>query len=563
MSDLTPEEKVELAERCYRSPSEFCRIMLPRWFPTKMPWVHRGLLALRLGRTDFLLDFGPESWENEEAEWTTADLQKILTNFLEEGTDRPLFELHINETGAVVKIADFVQTNLGVIMPRGFSKTTVMNAANLIEIVYHELNFFLYVSESGGHAERQLGSIKTQLGDENGVPNNELLYSVYGAHQPTRNSPLKWTENFIETLKRIRVGAVGRGGQIRGFNKDAERPKAIIYDDLEDSESVKVDAQRKKDSSWFFGTALPTIARGGKQFIIGTLLHQSDAILNKVITSPEFTVVRFGAIDRQGDPLWEWMMNLAQIENKKRAMTLVGELNAFYLEYMSEWKDDKTKMFPSSLLIYTPRGIENFVAMALAQDPAISEDRKADFCSFAVVGMENGGRKHVVDMYAEVGMDPNDQIEKFFELHFQWLCRIPPEFRRHGVEAVAYQRALVGLITAKQYAYSKTYGMNAYFEVFPILHGKKGKVERVQGILKPLLSSHYLTFEKMFPELHTQLVEWPGGKKDCPDSVAMAITLLDPYAVVNLDQPETTVTQLHAPVKQLETELGGSFRHAP
>lgn len=558
MIELSKEELEALAARTWHSPVEFCRIYLPDWFPTKMPWVHRGILALRFQRCDFLLDFGIENWRDGEASWTPADLQKILTNFIDENSGEPLFELKLNEQGQP-QLEMKVRQNVAVIMPRGFSKTTIMNAANLMETVYHSMDFFLYVSEAGGHAARQLGTIKAELEGPAEDPNNPQLRLVFGEHAPERNSPLKWTEDYIETLKGVMVGATGRGGQVRGFGKRAKRPGIIVCDDLEDSESVLSDPQRKKDSTWFFSTLMPTVRKGGRVFIIGTLLH-NDAILNKCIRSPEFTAVRFGAIDRQGDPLWDYMMNLEQIEAKKRASAEIGELQGFFMEFMSEYRDDESRMFPDNKAIYISKPYSSFVGMALVMDPAISEKITADFCAYAVVGIEAGGVKHVIDYYGQRAMDPAAQVEKFFELHERHLCRIPPEYRKHGVEAIAYQKALVHLIKGEQFKRSKQLGMNAYFEIIPIVHGKTGKMARVQGVLKPLYHSGYLTFQTRWADLALQFSEWPLGKKDGPDAVAMAVTLLDPFASLNLGDDAPGIVDTSQP---LEALVGGDFRSAP
>lgn len=552
------EHLMSLARRTYRSPSEFCRVFLKDWFPTKMPWVHRGILALRLQRTDFLLDFGPEQWRDEpDAEWTMDDLEKILTNFIEEGSGRPIFDLTIDAEGNPKLILN-VKSNVGVIMPRGFSKTTVMNAGNIIDACYQSEDFFLYVSEAAAHAERQLGTVKAEFGGPQDDPNNPLLRTVFGEHLPGRQDALKNTENYLETLQGVMIGAVGRGGQIRGFGKRAKRPGIIIFDDIEDSESVLNDTQRKKDSTWFFGTALPTVRKNGRIFIIGTLLH-NDAILNKVIKSDRFTCVRFGAVDRQGDALWPYMMDLDAIEQLKLDMTNEGELPAFYLEYMSEYKTEEAQMFPPSKMVRISKGLEVFVGMALAVDPAISKKKTADFCSFGVVGIERGGNKHVIDFYAKKGMDPAEQVEKFFELHAQWLMKIPREFRRHGVEAIAYQQALIHLIQSEQYARSATLGYDAYFEIIPITHGNTGKEARVQGVLKPLYAAGKISFERIFPELETQLADWPNGKKDGPDVVAMAITLLDPFASLNIANDFDPT----APLPSYSDAELSAFRSAP
>src|SRR5690606_24478111 len=83
-------------------------------------------------------------------------------------------------------------------------------------------------------------------------------------------------------------------------------------------------------------------------------------------------------------------------------------------------------------------------------------------------------------------------------------------------------------------------GTRAYFEVEQITHGKTGKDERIRGILKPLYHSGYLTFQTKFKELDEQLLEYPSGKKDLPDVVAMCIKQLDPFAALHTMDEQTT-----------------------
>lgn len=540
------------------------------------------MLAIMKRRTDFLLDFGTEVWRDEVAEWTYADLQKILDNFIEEGTGRKVFTLEVVD--GEPKLTVSVKQSVCFIMPRGSSKTTLVNLDNLHDIVYQEENFFLYVSESGNHAERQLGTIKTELEDNEGIPNNELLNLVFGNFRPPRQSPLKWTEDYIETLHkpRVMVGAVGRGGQVRGFGKSAKRPGKIMFDDIEDEESVATSEQLKKASRWFFNAARPAKRKHtGRDIVTGTLLHRDGAILNKCIIHPEFTTIRFGAIDRQGDALWEWWMNLEAIEESKNAAAAVGELSGWYLEYMSEYLDDEAVAFPESKIIYLHRGKELMVATGLALDPAIDEKRTADMAALACVGIEQGGHKHVLETFGKIGMDSDAMLEKFFEFHVKWMMHLPPENRKYGIEAIAFQRVLIPMMRQKQVAKARPhlqpdgtthlgYGQGAYFEVQPIFHGKIAKIPRVKGILKPLIWSGNLTFEEKNPDLHAQLVNWPGKLKDLPDVTAMAIALLDPYVLLGLDDPEedeeTGLPKPYDPEvegQRLELVVGGDFRSAP
>ena len=561
-----PELSAELqaiATKCWQSPPEFGRIILPHWFPTKMPWVHRGILALLTGKTDFLLQFGPEAWRDEPAAfWGPRDLQKILTNFVEElGEDpvtnkpitRPIFTLAEVDGHPVLSMD--VRTNITIIMPRGFSKTTIVNLANLIDLVYVNQDFFLYASEASGHAERQLGTLKKELEE------NELLRLIFGDLVAPRQSPNKWTDNYIEPTNKVMVGALGKGGQIRGFSKGAKRPGKITYDDLEDVDSVKSDTQRPADIKWFFQTALPTVRKGGKSVVIGTLLH-TDAILNKTMKDPRFTVVRFGAIDRQGEALWPWMLTLEGLKELEEAFALVGEIQGFYLEYMSEYRSDSARMFPLAKLVYVKKGIEVFTSLAQAMDPAISDSPKADFCAFAIVGIEAGGHNHVLDYYGQVGMDPTDQVDKYFELHFRWMAQVAIENTRHGVEAIAYQRSLIHLIQVEQFRRSrKGHGNRAFFEIIPILHGKTGKIPRIKGMLKPRIAAGYFSFNERWPELEHQFINFPDAKLDGPDVCAMAVSLLDPFSVLNLGDDVGDLAKDTAP--PLEQVLGLNYRNAP
>jgi hypothetical protein len=79
---LTAEQKSEVIAEGYRNPVFLCRTFLADWFPNYMPWFHRGILAILTKRTDFLLDFGEETWPQETKSWDEAQLDKLLRHFV-------------------------------------------------------------------------------------------------------------------------------------------------------------------------------------------------------------------------------------------------------------------------------------------------------------------------------------------------------------------------------------------------------------------------------------------------------------------------------------------------
>lgn len=558
---LTKQDIEDLAGKMLRSPVEFCRILLPDWFPTTMPWLHRGVLAVLTGQTDFLLDFGEEKWARGWGEWTRADLDKIVANFLvrldpkdKKSKKVPIF---LWEGDRLVLHAT---ARKAFAIPRGFSKTTLVNAINLRDILYKTRKFLLYISESAEHAEKQLGTIRHEL------RSNELLRMIFGNLVPERMDENKWRDDYIEPTNGVMIGAIGRGGQIRGMAKFAVRPDRIILDDVEDDPSAKSETQRKGTKTWFMKTVIPAlkdIILDGDDLpdiiMIGTILHL-EALLPSLEQDEEWTYIVFGALDIEGRPVWALRMDIPKLERTRRSFAAMGQLAAFYLEYMSDGSYNADAIFPENKMLYLHKGLDNFVLMAETCDPAISEKKTAAMCAFAVVGIEQGGCCHVVDSYGKVGMKPDEQVDKWFELHFRYLANREPGMNRHGIEAIAYQRALISSIQGRMFEESNKHGYGAFHEITPLFQGKQGKVERVNGILQPRYNSGYLTFGSRNPDLESQLFEWPSGLMDLPDVVAMAVKLLDPASALRQSVE-------HDPradnVVSLERAMGGSHLGAP
>jgi hypothetical protein len=398
-------------------------------------------------------------------------------------------------------------------MPRGFSKTTLCNGKNLWKLLHKFMSFGLYVSESSTHATTQLGNIKTQL------ETNELILKVYGNLKGD-----KWTEDEIMCSNGVYLAARGRGGQIRGLLKNGKRPDDITIDDMEDEESVKNEEQRKKAKKFLYSSVIYARARKNPNTTItmlGTLLHK-EAVLTVVAKDPRFNFLRFAAIDRDGDALWAGNMTLEQIEADRQASIIAGELDSFNLELMSKMSDLDTAPFKA--IIHEKINDSEVVGVGMAVDPAISEEKKADFFSISAACMTDKGKIGVIRSFMKKGVLPRQQIDKIFEVFQELKFRFPHLQIKVGIESVAYQKALIHLVQEEMFR------KKCYFEIEAITHGKTSKDDRIRGILQPRYANKYIVHEEVFPELEGQLLDYPNGKKDGPDSLSMAVELLDPYA---------------------------------
>lgn len=533
----------------YADPVMAFRYLLPHWFPRKMPWFHRGILAILKRRTDFLLNFGVEEWRDETAEWTEEELIKIERWFKWQRPDgmlEPIFFIERDSDGSPLAVHMKIGRFTELMIPRGFSKTTLLNAANLTSIWFHDTNFILYVSEAGPHAEKQLGNIKREL------ETNERGHALFGNLVPDRMATQRWREDEIETTSGVVVMARGRGGQVRGLNHNGMRPEDVTVDDVEDTESVSTPEQRLKVKEWFMGDlrpVLPKIGGNGRMTVLGTLLHR-ESLLMRLAKDPEFTFIRFGARLPDGSMLWPDNMDELAFEAERQSFAIAGSTSKFYMEFQSELRDEETAKFREEFFsgIIQPLSRSDLVACAIAIDPAISEKKTADKTAIAVVGMTAKGKVHVCEIWAKQGADPREQVDKFFELATLWNTNL------YGVEAIAYQSALIHLLREEMFRKKR------YFEIVPLRHGSTRKTERIAGILQPRYSSKYVSHQREFPIYVGQLLDWPNGGFDESDAVAMGVSLLDPYAAAAADPDKDLGEDEYQPLNEV---FGGHFGNAP
>lgn len=494
-------------------PAYFCRFFLRSWFPGPIPPVHLGLLALFTRKVAFL-DKYPEAHDFLLQHFT----------YLADPNDPESVELSVFQKDTEGKMMMVTGPNNAVIMPRGFSKTTLYNGANLYELVTDPTTFSVYVSESGDHAERQLGNIKRQLED------NESLRQAYGDVVPKRSDSEKWGADEIQLNTGAILLAKGRGSQVRGLNFNARRPNRIVLDDVEDKESVATAAQRKKVSDWFYSDVVPAgnemedtsefdedhMQQQDLQItVLGTLLH-AESLLITLQKDTTFNHIRFGAKLSDGTMLWPQKMSLNAFEAKKERYRRTGKLAEFAREFESTIRIEEDALFqPLSPMFYVPVAYTELIQKAQACDPAISEDVKADHATIVVGGRKENGMLWVLNEWGGTAKKPTDIIEQLFKWHRDYHLDLT------GIESQAYQKSLIYLMREEMARRQQ------FFNIKAIIQGNdKTKQQRIEGILQPRYANGYVRHAKVLLKLEAQLQDFPNGKYDYADACAMMFSLL-------------------------------------
>lgn len=526
-------------ERAAWDPAYFCRFFLSKWFSRKMPPFHLGILALMTRKVEFLNHY-------EYAH------EFLLTEFkyAADPNDLTSVELPVFQMGAKGKIIMVAGEHNNIIVPRGFSKTTLMNAANLYDVVTDGSVFVVYISKSSTHAEMQLNNIRIQL------EGNQLLRQAYGDVVPTRADVEKWQSDMLQLRNGAILVARGRGGQVRGLNFDARRPNRIVLDDVEDDATAKSPTVRVATKDWFYsavekaGTDMEE--EEGEEMVqddlritnLGTLLG-AECLMITLSKDPKYNTVRFGAklhpLDVKSTAmLWPGKMGHEKYLREKARHQRIGQSAEFSKEIDSSIRVSDDAIFPS-IFIYLPTPRSDLIHVAQVMDPAISEKVDADHATIVVAGRKaTTGEIWALDEWGGVGKTPRDKIDNFFLMHEKW------QTTHNGIEAVAYQKALIFLM--KEEMAKRRY----YFPITPIYQGKDTPKEmRITGMLSPRYANGIIRHLRPLAGLEGNLSDWPNGKKDYADAFAMTLTLLGETQMLVIPEDEREAGE-YAP---LEAEL--------
>jgi hypothetical protein len=526
-------------------PGFFCRYFLPHWFPSQMPAFHLGILALRTKKIDWLND----PLYEDAIEFLLNEFKYAADPRDPTSTQLPVFLM--GEDDKLIMVCD---DYLNLILPRGFSKTTLMNAVNLYDCLTDGTTFCVYISKSAEHAEMQLGNIKLEL------ETNHLLRLGYGNLVPNRAAPEKWQADQIQLLNGAILVARGKGGQVRGLNYRARRPNKIMLDDVEDDGTAESPTERAKTERWFYSAVEKAgqVMEGAKDeawaqqpltiMNLGTLLG-AKCLMMTLTVDPKFNTVKFGAKLKVGEPadqtmLWSYKYPYEFYQKERARHANIGKLAEFTRELDSSIRVTDDDKFPNQF-IYEPVNRADLAEVSMFCDPAISEEADADDAAIVIAGRRlRDGALFFLDEWGGQGKTPREIIDKMFELHRRW------QVTHTGIEAQAYQKALIYI--AREEMALKRY----WFIMEAVTRGsKENKDRRILGLLSPRYKNGILRHLRPLNKLEGNILDWPNGGKDYADAGASALALLNETAAMVIPEAERSKGD-YAP---LQTALPPAF----
>ncbi len=245
---------------------------------------------------------------------------------------------------------DDSKQKVAIAAPRGFGKSTTVDLAYPAKkILFQEKKYVITVSNTSDLAVERAEDLKIE------ITSNPTITGLFGPMESNNFSMKGWvTSTGIKVLPR------GAGQQVRGRLHLGHRPDLIIVDDLEDSESVRSEEQRKKLKEWFFSDLVNSVDRAKNDWkivVIGTILHE-DSLLMNLLDDPDWHSVRLQLCDDNYNSRWPSFMSTDEVKALAESYAEKGLLHLFFMEYMNSIHPADAPFQQRYFKYYDPRDID-------------------------------------------------------------------------------------------------------------------------------------------------------------------------------------------------------------
>lgn len=308
--------------------------------------------------------------------------------------------------------------------PREFGKSTfVWEGVASWNILHQRYRYIMYIASTATIAEDALTNVKSA------IESHPLLASIIQIVKSTKNQFF-----FKINGKSFFYACYGAGQQLRGKRFERFRPDLVIMDDLETTEQVRSEDQRKKLKDWFWADVIP-LGKEARFFYVGTMLHEA-CLLAELIENPpkehstgkEWQTFRFGVVDDStGEATWPEKYDDAWIEMTRKKYIMNGMLYRFNTEYMNLAVAREDRNFrPDQLRFYNPEQLKNArgggMDLLTIVDPGLRPEGDHDPTVVWTSGMDSLGQLWILNVLRK-RMAFHDILQAVVDEYREWNAR--------------------------------------------------------------------------------------------------------------------------------------------
>lgn len=461
------------------------------------------------------------------------------------------------------KIFELIDSNykkIAIAAPRGIGKTTIARTVVSKRILFRDVNFITYVSNSATSAILQTENIKREL------LSNQEVKALFGSIK-TSDFESDLDETFSKdswvAFGNTLIMPRGAGQQVRGLIWKNHRPQLIIVDDLEKKDELDNPDNRLTLKSWFHSDLEKSINRYDNNWriiYIDTLKHQ-DSLLQELIDSKDWQTIVLSICDDNYHSLAPHYMTDSEIQSELTSHREKGILDVFYMEYMNspiskrdaEFKEENFKH-------YNETDKEHQTELAECESVVICDPAKTvrmSSADSAIVGIGlNYSTGSIFFRDCVSGkMYPDELYKEFFDMAIRLKAY------NTGVEVTGIEEFIKQPI--ENYRIEKGIKLpspiwlrarSGPVEGMKTGAGTKGKLLRIAALLPYYRMGYVWHNNSCCAQLESQLLAFPRSKRlDVMDAFAYIIEMMD-LGSRYFSSPEEDPDDIEDEYKELENE---------
>ncbi len=364
-----------------------------------------------------------------------ASMEKFCKVFLPDNFYAPFSDLHRQMLEKIDRRVE--KKKLVICAPRGIGKTSLARAIAGKAILYADAKFIVYVSSSATNAEMQTENLKKDLMGEDikrCFGDIRTRRADFGSDNWSKKTWIASTangEHYTLVLPR------GSGQQVRGLvwrdpNGHNVRPDLIIVDDLEDTDTIENEEQRKKRKVWFFGDLMKCFSRiesNWSVIYIDTLKH-SDALIQNLIEASDWDSLTLSICDDNYRSLAPEFISDEEILKEVEIHREQGAMDIFAREFMCMPISKEDAVFRPEYFKYYSEADQEFqklvreMVTVVIVDPAKSANMSSCETGFVVWSVHLGLHRLYLRYASGDRLHPDDLFDKAISLCIRYKTRI-------------------------------------------------------------------------------------------------------------------------------------------
>lgn len=286
---------------------------------------------------------------------------------------------------------------LGIGIPRGHAKTTVIKLFVIYCILFTKRRFILVVCATDSLAVNIISDIADMLDGMN-------ILRLFGDWRSDLGTDVKNEKVFIFRGRPILLLGVGTHTSIRGITRKDSRPDIMIFDDAQTREGAKSEAEARRFQGWMMNTAMKARSPTGCTHIyIGNMykeqgLEHDDkgnitvrtCMLHNLSEMPEWRTFITGAIQADGSVLWPELHPIEDLMDSLAMDKRLGLEADWWAEIQNDPSFSERLSFDSSkVATYYPNRLDIPHSAFMVVDPSLGKKSSDDLVTGHFVMFED------------------------------------------------------------------------------------------------------------------------------------------------------------------------------